>query len=86
MGLAPGVEGGAIENSALLQPEAKVGYFRKATLALALGESALAMESLEASLRSKEAELPWMKVDPRLLSLRENKSFLAIQRTVFGDS
>ncbi|HEY9126771.1 MAG TPA: hypothetical protein VIM62_06575, partial [Acidobacteriaceae bacterium] len=74
------------EKHGFFQEGAKVSRFRRATLALALQEDVLAMELLEAAYRGREAELPWLHVDPRLARLRNNTSFLALDNAVFGDS
>ena len=64
----------------LLTEQSPLSYFRKASLALALKERTRSLEFLGASLRGREAELPWIAADPRFDGLRVDEVFQSIVR------
>jgi TolB-like protein len=72
-----------LDRAGLLTKDAALSCFRKATLALALGDRAASLKFLEESFRRKEPDLPWLDVDPRFDGIREEKAFLAVHRKVF---
>ncbi|MFT4113006.1 hypothetical protein [Silvibacterium sp.] len=53
----------------------RLSYLREAVLAVAMGDRDGALEKLEAGFAAKEAELPWISVDPRFDVLREEPRF-----------
>jgi len=71
------------DRAGLLTKDAALSCFRKATLALALGDHAASLKFLEESFRRKEPDLPWLDVDPRFDGIRKEKAFLAVHRKVF---
>jgi Tfp pilus assembly protein PilF len=69
-------------NAALLTEPSPLSYFRKASLALSLKERTKSLELLSESLQEREAELPWVGVDPRFDALRDDGTFQSIVRAV----
>jgi TolB-like protein len=72
-----------IKSGGLLDTAARLSCFRKAILALAVNEQALALTFLEESFRRKEAELLWIGVDPCFDNLRKGEAYLSIHRVIF---
>jgi hypothetical protein len=69
-------------NAGLLTEQSPLSYFRKASLALSLKERTRSLELLGKSLQEREAELPWIAVDPRFDGIREDDTFQSIVRAV----
>jgi TolB-like protein/tetratricopeptide (TPR) repeat protein len=59
----------------LLSPAASLSRFRQALLAIALEDHEGALSSLSASYADREAELPWLAVDPRFDLIRGTPQF-----------
>ena len=57
---------------------APLSQYREALLSMALGDSETALSLLFRALENKEAELPWLAVDPRFDPLRQNTKFAEI--------
>jgi len=66
----------------LLSPAAPLSRYRQALLSIALGDSEGALAALSAAFERKEAELPWLAVDPRFDPIRLNGRFIEIARKV----
>ena len=62
----------------LLSSDAPLSRYRQALLSIALGDSEGALSLLSCALEDKEAELPWLAVDPRFDSVRLNARFAEI--------
>ena len=62
----------------LLSSDAPLSRYRQALLAIALGDSESALSLLSCALENKEAELPWLAVDPRFDPIRLNTRFADI--------
>jgi len=58
--------------------------YRLATIELALGRPAKALDDLERGLSQREAWLVWMRIDPMLASLRQDARFEGVARQVLG--
>ena len=71
------------EQRTLLAPDSAYSSFRKAKLALALGESPLAMEFLHASFECKEPELPWLATDPGFDRVRDHELVSKLTKAIF---
>lgn len=72
-----------VEQGRLLDRDASVSHFRRASLALALHEQERALHFLETALEHREPELPWLVADPRLDSLRGAPQYGKIVRAIF---
>jgi TolB-like protein/Tfp pilus assembly protein PilF len=72
-----------IESGSLLDAATRLSCFRKAILALAVKEQALALTFLEESFRRKEAELLWIGVDPCFDNIRKEQAYISIHRGIF---
>jgi TolB-like protein/Flp pilus assembly protein TadD len=66
----------------MLDPAHPMSKFRKASLALALGDANKALSLLGESWEQREAELPWMAVDARFDAIRETARFRKILRGI----
>ena len=62
----------------LLSSGAPLSRYRQALLSIALGDSEGALSLLSSALEDKEAELPWLAVDPRFDPIRQNARFAEI--------
>ena len=62
----------------LLSSDAPLSRYRQALLSIALGDSEGALSLLSSALEGKEAELPWLAVDPRFVPIRLNARFAEI--------
>jgi len=62
----------------LLSSGAPLSRYRQALLSIALGDSEGALSLLSSALEDKEAELPWLAVDPRFDPIRPNARFAEI--------
>ena len=62
----------------LLSSGAPLSRYRQALLSIALGDSEGALSLLSCALEDKEAELPWLAVDPRFDPIRLNARFAEI--------
>ena len=62
----------------LLSSDAPLSRYRQALLSIALGDSEGALSLLSSALEGKEAELPWLAVDPRFDPIRLNARFAEI--------
>jgi TolB-like protein/Tfp pilus assembly protein PilF len=71
-----------VQQFGLLDPAHPTSRFRKASLSLALGDANKALSLLGDSWEQREAELPWMAVDPRFDAIRETARFRKILRSV----
>jgi TolB-like protein/tetratricopeptide (TPR) repeat protein len=66
----------------LLAPATPLSRYRQALFLVALGDSEAALSSLSAAYADKEAELPWLAVDPRFDPIRLNPLFSEIASKV----
>jgi TolB-like protein/Tfp pilus assembly protein PilF len=71
-----------VDEFGLLDPARPTSKFRKASLALALGDANKAISLLNESWEQKEAELPWLAVDARFDPIRERPRVDKIIRSV----
>ena len=62
----------------LLSSGAPLSRYRQALLSMALGDSEGALSLLSCAFEDKEAELPWLAVDPRFDPIRQNARFAEI--------
>lgn len=62
----------------LLSPDAPLSRYRQALLSVALGDSEGALSLLSSAFEAKEAELPWLAVDPRFDPIRMDTRFREI--------
>ena len=62
----------------LLSSGAPLSRYRQALLSIALGDSEGALSLLSCALDRKEAELPWLAVDPRFDPIRQDARFAEI--------
>ena len=62
----------------LLSSGGPLSRYRQALLSIALGDSEGALSLLSSALEDKEAELPWLAVDPRFDPIRLNARFAEI--------
>jgi len=67
----------------LLSPDAKISRFRQALLVLALGNKNDSLLLLNQAVEDREAEMVWLRVDPRFDPLREEPEFTALVQRVF---
>ncbi|MGF7181560.1 hypothetical protein RBB76_13625 [Tunturiibacter psychrotolerans] len=67
-----------IDDRRLFAPETPLSHFRRASLALAIGDQKRAGRYLNQAFEEREAELPWAAVEPRFDEMRENEEFRAI--------
>ena len=67
-----------VEEFKLLTPTTALSGFRQASLSIALGNSSKALSLLSEASANKEAELPWLSVDPRFDPIRETAPFVEI--------
>lgn len=72
-----------VERYRLLSAEIRITSYRKALLALALGNEEQCLALLGEALLANEAELVWLGTDPRFDSLREETAFAEILAQVF---
>jgi TolB-like protein/Tfp pilus assembly protein PilF len=66
------------EKFALLTPDVELSKYRQARLAISLGRQEIALSLLSASYREKDAELPYVAVEPGFDSLRQAPEFSAL--------
>ncbi len=64
-----------VDELKLLSPATPLSRFRQASLSLALDDAEGALTLLSASYDAKEAELPWLAVDPRFDPIRQTSQF-----------
>ena len=62
--------------------QASLSYFRKASLALSLKDRPASLKFLGESLLEKEAEFPWIAVDPGFDGIRDDDTFQSMIREV----
>jgi TolB-like protein/tetratricopeptide (TPR) repeat protein len=62
----------------ILSSDAPLSRYRQALLSIALGDSEGALSLLSSAFEDKEAELPWLAVDPRFNPIRLNARFADI--------
>ena len=62
----------------LLSPDAPLSRYRQALLSIALGDPEGALSLLSRALEDKEAELPWLAIDPRFDRIRQDARFAEI--------
>ena len=67
-----------VHEDKLLSAGAPLSRYRQALLSIALGDSEGALSLLSCALDLKEAELPWLAVDPRFDSIRQDAMFAEI--------
>jgi TolB-like protein len=67
-----------VDEFKLLSPGAHLSQYRRALLSIALGDSEGAHFYLSAAFADKEAELPWLAVDPRFDPIRQSPQFRGI--------
>ena len=60
--------------------------FRRASLAVAIGDQKRAGRYLNQAFEKREAELPWAAVEPGFDEMRENEEFRAIVDAVVGST
>ncbi len=72
------------EDFKLLSSDSALTLFRQALLALALGEIERALSLLALAAESREAELVWIKIDPRFDEIRDVAGFRDLVRVVFA--
>jgi len=73
---------GIVDECGLLDPAHPTSKFRKASLALALGDQNKAVSLLHESWEQREAELPWLAVDARFDPIRERPRVGKIVKSV----
>jgi TolB-like protein/Tfp pilus assembly protein PilF len=66
------------EEFRLLTPTTAMSGFRQASLSIALCDSNKALSLLSEAFANKEAELPWLSVDPRFDPIRDTVPFVEI--------
>jgi TolB-like protein/Tfp pilus assembly protein PilF len=66
----------------LLSSDAEISKYRQARLAVALGDREMAMSLLTASYSDKEAELPYLAVEPGFDSIRQTPEFSELVRKI----
>lgn len=74
-----------VQDSNLLADSQPMSFYRKARLALALGQRPLAIGLLIRSLDTKEPELPWLASDPRFDGIRNEPAYASIVEAVEMD-
>lgn len=67
----------------LLSLDARISKFRQTLLALALGNKRDALSLLAEAVKDREAELVWLRVDPRFDPIRDEPTFTDLLHTVF---
>ncbi len=73
---------GIVDEGGLLDPAYPTSKFRKASLALALGDQNKAVSLLHESWEQREAELPWLAVDARFDPIRDRPRVGKIVKSV----
>jgi TolB-like protein/tetratricopeptide (TPR) repeat protein len=73
---------GIVDECGLLDPAHPTSRFRKASLALALGDPNKAVSLLHESWEEREAELPWLAVDARFDPIRDRPRVGKIVKSV----
>ena len=71
-----------VEETKLLGSTTSLSKFRKASLSAALGDCNSALSLLADSYDEREAELPWIAVDPRFDSMRDDFRFREIVQKI----
>jgi TolB-like protein/Tfp pilus assembly protein PilF len=69
---------GMVTEFGLLTPSAHLSSFRKASLSMALGNPSETLNYLEEACAGREAELPWLAVDPRFDPIRDTPQYREI--------
>jgi TolB-like protein/tetratricopeptide (TPR) repeat protein len=69
---------GMVTEFGLLTPSAHLSNFRKASLSMALGNPSETLNYLEEACAGREAELPWLGVDPRFDPIRDTPQYREI--------
>ena len=69
---------GMVTEFGLLTPSAHQSSFRKASLSMALGNPSETLNYLAEACAGREAELPWLAVDPRFDSIRDAPQYREI--------
>jgi tetratricopeptide (TPR) repeat protein len=67
-----------IDDRRLFAPETPLSNFRRASLAVAIGDQGRAEKYLRQAFEEREAELPWVAVEPGFDEMRENEEFRSI--------
>lgn len=67
-----------IDDRRLFAPETPLSNFRRASLAVAIGDQKRAGRYLNQAFDEREAELPWAAVEPGFDEMRENEEFRSI--------
>src|SRR5271170_2495386 len=67
-----------IDDRRLFAPETPLSNFRRASLAVAIGDQGRAGRYLRRAFEEREAELPWAAVEPGFDEIRENAEFRSI--------
>ena len=67
----------------LLSLDARISRFRQALLALALGNKRDSLSLLTQAVNDREAELLWLRVEPRFDPIRGEPAFADLLHTVF---
>jgi TolB-like protein/Tfp pilus assembly protein PilF len=73
---------GIVTESGLLSPSAHLSSYRKALLSMALDNPSETLNYLAEAWAGREAELPWLAVDPRFDSIRDTPEYREIVRKV----
>jgi TolB-like protein/Tfp pilus assembly protein PilF len=71
-----------IDDRRLFAPETQLSNFRRASLAVAIGDQGRAERYLRQAFEEREAELPWAAVEPGFDEMRENEEFRSIVESV----
>jgi TolB-like protein len=69
---------GMVAEFGLLTPSAHLSSFRKASLSMALGDPSETLNYLAEACAGREAELPWLAVDPRFDPIRDTPQYREI--------
>ncbi|HEY8997262.1 MAG TPA: hypothetical protein VIM60_05160 [Edaphobacter sp.] len=72
-----------VEDYQLFSANLKISCFRRALLALALEDEVMAVSLLEGAFELREAELVWLKAEPRLRGMNRNSSYQRLVEQVF---
>lgn len=67
----------------LFSANLQLSCFRRALIALALGDEAMACSMLEGAYERREAEMIWLKVEPRLRGIHGTRSYSSLIEKVF---
>jgi tetratricopeptide (TPR) repeat protein len=67
----------------LLGKDTAASSYRKACLALALNDTATALEYLNDSSLRREPEILWIAVEPRFDGIKDHPAYLSIRKTIF---